>query len=57
MRKEIATIPFYRFTETQVSLKDIGKGLKLIGIHLGKINFEEFPIHDHLSLRCIVGNL
>ena len=51
-----ATIPFYRFTEIRVSLKDVCKGLKLVWVHLGKIDFEEFAIHDHLCLSGIVGS-
>ena len=51
-----AAIPFYRFTEIRVSLKDVCKGLKLVGIHFCKIDFEEFAVHDHLSLCCIVGS-
>ena len=41
-----ATIPFYRFTKIRVSLKDVCKGLKLVGIHFCKIDFEEFVDDD-----------
>lgn len=47
----VATIPFYRFTKIRVSLKDVCKDLKLVWIHLGKINFEEFAVHDNLCLN------
>ena len=46
-----ATIPFYRFTKIRVSLKDVCKGLKRVWVHLGKNNFEEFVVHDHLCLN------
>ena len=52
-----ASISFYRFTKIRVTLQNIGEGFKLIGIHLGEVDFEEFAVHNHLSVRCIIGSL
>ena len=48
-----AAVPFYRFTKIRVPLKDVGKGLKLVWIHLSKIDFEKFTVHNHLSFKAL----
>lgn len=52
-----APVSFDWFAEIGVPLQYIGKGLEFIGIHLGEVDFEEFAIHDHLGLRCVIGSL
>lgn len=48
------TTSFYWFAEVRVALQNVGKCLKLIGIHFGKIDFEKFAVHNHLGLSGIV---
>ena len=50
-------ISFNRLAEIGVALQNVGKGLKLVWIHFGKIDFKKFAVHNHLSLCCIVGSL
>ena len=44
---------FNWFAEIRVALQNVGKGLKLVWIHFGKIDFEKLAVHNHLSLSGI----
>ena len=46
-------ISFNRLAEIRVALQYVGKGLELVWFHFCKIDFEEFAVHDHLSLSHI----